>query len=65
MKIENIDTVIAERELEGQDNGKPCKVVVRFGKPIFDQSGDGGWRSLRFWSRLWSLNRSCKVHTTP
>jgi hypothetical protein len=41
MKIENIGTIVAERELDGQDNGKPCKVTVRFGKPFFDQSSDG------------------------
>jgi hypothetical protein len=43
MKIENIGTVIAERELDGEDNGKPCKVIVRFGKPrrFADEAGDG------------------------
>jgi hypothetical protein len=42
MKIENIGTVIAERELDGQDNGKPCKVIVRFSKPrqFADEAGD-------------------------
>jgi hypothetical protein len=41
MKIENIGTLIAERELDGRYNGKPCKVTVRFGKPFFDESSDG------------------------
>ncbi len=41
MKIENIGTVIAERELDGQENGKPCKVIVRLGKPFLAESGCG------------------------
>jgi hypothetical protein len=42
MKVENIGSVIAERQLDGRENGRPCKVVVRFGKPVQDQ-GDGSW----------------------
>jgi len=43
MKIEKIGTVIAERELDGRRNGSPCKVVVRFGKPVRNEK-DGSWR---------------------
>ena len=42
MKIENIREVIAERELDGQANGKACKVAVRFGKP-FQDANDKSW----------------------
>ena len=42
MKIESIGVVVAERELEGQGHDKPCKVVVRFGKPVQDEK-DGSW----------------------
>ncbi|MHB8526739.1 MAG: DUF6968 family protein [Candidatus Acidiferrales bacterium] len=41
MKIEKIETVIAEREMDGQYDGSPCKVVVRFGKPF--QNEDASW----------------------
>jgi hypothetical protein len=41
MKIEKIETIIAERELDGRRNGSPCKVFVRFGKPL--QSEDASW----------------------
>jgi hypothetical protein len=40
MRIENIGTVIAERELDGYDDGAPCKVFVRFGQPFQNESGD-------------------------
>lgn len=40
MKIEKIGAPIAERELDGQDGDKPCKVVVRFGKPFQDKKDD-------------------------
>lgn len=42
MKINNIGTVVAERELEGWVDGNPCRIVVRFGKPVRDES-DGAW----------------------
>src|SRR5215472_12500476 len=41
MKIEKIDTVIAEREIDGQQNGRPFKVIVRLGRPFLDETGDG------------------------
>jgi hypothetical protein len=40
MKIEKIGAPIAERELDGQNGGKPCKVVVRFGEPFQDERAD-------------------------
>jgi len=43
MKIESIGEVIAERELDGQLNGKACKVVVRFGKPFQDADDKSCW----------------------
>lgn len=42
MKIEEIGLVIAERQLDGIDDGKPCKVVVRLGKP-FRRPDDDSW----------------------
>jgi len=42
MSIDNIGTVIAECELDGQDGGAPCKVFVRFGKP-FQNENDDSW----------------------
>ncbi|MFI5125609.1 MAG: DUF6968 family protein [Candidatus Acidiferrales bacterium] len=42
MRIEKIETVIAERELDGKRDGSPCKVVVRFGKPVRNEK-DGSW----------------------
>lgn len=42
MRIENIGTVIAERELDGLEDGKPCKITIKFGKPVQLQD-DGSW----------------------
>lgn len=41
MKVDTIDTVIAERVLDGEHNGKPCTVAVRVGKPFLDTSREG------------------------
>ena|SRR5437867_3877761 len=41
-KIDEIGLVIAERQLDGVDDGKPCRVVVRFGKP-FQHPDDDSW----------------------
>ncbi|MFZ0334131.1 MAG: hypothetical protein WAN10_19210 [Candidatus Acidiferrales bacterium] len=41
MKPKGIGTVFAERELDGESNGSPCKVVVRLGKPF--QNEDESW----------------------
>jgi len=46
MKIENIGTVIAERELDAVESGKACKVIVRFGRPrqfADEASDDSSW----------------------
>ncbi len=40
MKIESVGTVIAERALDGQYRGKPCKVIVRVGKPFEDEQSE-------------------------
>jgi len=42
MKIEKIGTIFAERELDGRNNGSPCKVVVRLGRPVPNEK-DGSW----------------------
>jgi len=39
MKMKEFSAVIAERELDGQFEGKPCKVTIRFGAPQQDESG--------------------------
>jgi hypothetical protein len=41
-KIRDIGPVIAERHLDGVEDGKPCKVVVRLGKP-FPNPDDDSW----------------------
>jgi hypothetical protein len=43
MKIEKIGTVIAGRELEGEEGGQPCKVLVRFGMPFPDPTETSCW----------------------
>jgi hypothetical protein len=42
MKVISLGTVVAERELDGQADGKPFKVIVRIGKPVQDRS-DESW----------------------
>ena len=42
MRIQNIGTVIAERHLDGVEDGTPCKVVVRLGKPVQNHD-DESW----------------------
>jgi hypothetical protein len=43
MKLTDIGTVIAERQLEGHENGKACSVTVKIGKPVPDEGGEGSW----------------------
>jgi hypothetical protein len=43
MKIKDLGTIVAERVLEGQDKGNPCKVIVKIGKPFPDENGEGCW----------------------
>ena len=40
--MEGIGTIIAERYLDGIENGVPCMVLVRFGKPV-QKDDDGSW----------------------
>jgi hypothetical protein len=41
VEIRSIGAVIAERELDGVEDGKPCKVIVRLGIPF--KESDGWW----------------------
>jgi hypothetical protein len=43
LKLTDIGAMIAERQLEGRENGKVCSVTVRIGKPFPDEEGQGSW----------------------
>jgi uncharacterized protein DUF6968 len=43
LKLADIGTVIAERQLEGREDGKACNVIVRIGKPFHDEDNQGSW----------------------
>jgi hypothetical protein len=43
LDIKELGTIIAERQFAGQENGTPCQIVVRIGKPFPDENQDGCW----------------------
>jgi hypothetical protein len=43
LKLTDIGTLIAERQLEGRENGKECSVMVRIGKPFHAEGSQGSW----------------------
>jgi hypothetical protein len=43
LKLTDIGTLIAERQLEGRENGKEYSVIVRIGKPFHGEDNQGSW----------------------
>jgi hypothetical protein len=43
LNIQDIGTMIAERQFVGHADGKPCLVIVRIGKPFADEKQEGCW----------------------
>ncbi len=43
MKIVDIGVIIAEREIDGYMDDKPCKVVVKIGKPFIEEADGSCW----------------------
>src|SRR5262249_240689 len=43
IKLTEIGPVIAERQLEGRENGNVCIVTVRIGKPFPDEEEQACW----------------------
>ena len=43
LKLTNIGALIAERQLEGRENGKECSVIVKIGKPFQDEDNQSSW----------------------
>jgi hypothetical protein len=41
LKLTDSGTLIAERQLEGRENGKECSIIVRIGKPFHDEDNQG------------------------
>ncbi len=43
MKIADIGVIIAEREIDGYAGDKPCKVVIKIGKPFKEEADGSCW----------------------
>jgi hypothetical protein len=41
--IKELGTIVAERQFSGQEDGKPCQVVVRIGKPFPNENKAECW----------------------
>ena len=41
MRIKSVGKIIAERKLDGEFNGRKCKVTVAFGKPRYEKTTEG------------------------
>ncbi|HLJ30792.1 MAG TPA: hypothetical protein VKY85_29080 [Candidatus Angelobacter sp.] len=43
LKLADIGTIIAERQLEGLEDGNVRRLIVRIGKPFRDEENEGCW----------------------
>jgi len=43
LKLTDIGTPIAERQLVGRENGRECNVIVRIGTPFHDENNQSSW----------------------